>query len=75
MSHISIERPKCSVCNEYAILGGRCGDHAVKPLPRLGLCSCRPGIERDNCPNCEGSGLAIDWLTFHLRNRKITICE
>lgn len=30
--------------------------------PRKGVkCSCRRGIERDNCPACEGTGWAIDF--------------
>lgn len=28
-------------------------------------CGCRPGVERDNCGACEGSGRAIDWAEFH----------
>lgn len=28
-------------------------------------CGCKRGIERDNCPNCEGTGKAIDWRRFH----------
>lgn len=32
--------------------------------PKTGAkCGCRRGVQRDNCPNCEGSGWAID---FHL---------
>lgn len=34
-------------------------------MPTLGACHCRQGIERDNCPNCEGTGQAIDWAAFH----------
>jgi hypothetical protein len=39
-------------------------------LPTKGSCSCRPGIERDNCPNCEGTGVAIDWQRYHASKRK-----
>ncbi len=28
-------------------------------------CGCRPGIERDNCPRCEGSGWRIDFAAIH----------
>jgi len=28
-------------------------------------CGCKRRIERDNCPNCEGTGKAIDWRKFH----------
>lgn len=30
--------------------------------PKTGArCSCKPGIARDNCPSCEGSGEVIDF--------------
>lgn len=30
--------------------------------PKTGQkCGCRRGIERDNCPNCEGTGWVIDF--------------
>ena len=36
--------------------------------PKTGQkCSCRRGIERDNCPQCEGTGLRIDFTA--IRNR------
>lgn len=38
-------------------------------MPTRGPCSCRPGIQRDNCATCEGTGRAIDWAAFH-RNRR-----
>ena len=28
-------------------------------------CSCKPGLERDNCPNCEGTGNAIDFNALY----------
>ena len=28
-------------------------------------CGCRKGLERDNCPNCEGSGYVIDFRAIH----------
>jgi hypothetical protein len=31
----------------------------------LGPCHRRRGIERDNCPACEGTGRAIDFSQFH----------
>jgi hypothetical protein len=34
-------------------------------MPRKGVCGCKRGIERDNCSNCEGTGIMIDWNTFH----------
>ena len=34
--------------------------------PKTGAtCSCRAGIERDNCPNCEGTGKVIDFRAIH----------
>lgn len=33
--------------------------------PKTGQpCSCRPGVERDNCPACEGTGQRIDFATI-----------
>jgi hypothetical protein len=30
--------------------------------PKTGeRCSCKPGIYRDNCPDCEGTGWRIDF--------------
>jgi hypothetical protein len=34
--------------------------------PRTGArCSCRPGVARDNCPTCEGTGWVIDFRAIH----------
>ena len=33
--------------------------------PKTGMkCSCRPGIERDNCSSCEGTGERIDFAAI-----------
>lgn len=37
----------------------------------LGPCSCKRGFERDNCPQCEGGGVRIDFQA--LRNFSGTI--
>ncbi len=30
--------------------------------PKTGArCSCKPGVQRDNCPQCEGTGWRIDF--------------
>ena len=36
-------------------------------MPTKGACHCRRGLERDNCPDCEGTGQAIDWRAWHSR--------
>lgn len=37
--------------------------------PKTGArCGCRPGIARDNCPACEGTGWRIDFAA--IRNRR-----
>ncbi len=37
--------------------------------PKTGdKCSCRPGVQRDNCPSCEGTGKVVDF--WAIRNRK-----
>lgn len=36
--------------------------------PKTGVkCSCRRGIERDNCPSCEGTGWVIDFAAIRAR--------
>lgn len=38
--------------------------------PKTGqLCSCRPGIERDNCPQCEGTGQRIDFAAIRIAHK------
>jgi hypothetical protein len=35
-------------------------------VPKTGAkCGCKRGIQRDNCPNCEGTGLVIDFRAIH----------
>ena len=39
--------------------------------PKTGQrCTCRPGIWRDNCPACEGTGWQIDFRAIRARNMK-----
>lgn len=33
-------------------------------------CSCKPGVHRDNCPNCEGTGSKIDFKKIRDKNKK-----
>lgn len=36
--------------------------------PKTGAqCSCRPGIQRDNCPRCEGTGMVVDFKAIRER--------
>jgi hypothetical protein len=36
--------------------------------PKTGQkCGCRPGIWRDNCATCEGTGWIIDFRAIHAR--------
>lgn len=36
--------------------------------PKTGQpCNCKPGIERDNCPKCEGTGMRIDFAAIRAR--------
>ena len=36
--------------------------------PKTGQrCHCRPGRERDNCPDCEGTGQRIDFAAIRAR--------
>jgi len=29
-------------------------------------CGCKRGLQRDNCPNCEGTGQAIDFAAVRV---------
>src|ERR1017187_1717418 len=37
-------------------------------MPTSGPCHCKPGVERDNCSDCEGTGKQIDWRAWHAAN-------
>lgn len=38
--------------------------------PKTGArCSCKRGIQRDNCPNCEGTGYVIDFAAIRARKQ------
>lgn len=38
--------------------------------PKTGSkCGCKRGIERDNCPSCEGTGMCIDFKAIRDRKR------
>lgn len=47
--------------------------------PKTGApCSCKRGVQRDNCPNCEGTGQVIDFAAIRARRlapKPIDICE
>ena len=34
-------------------------------------CSCKPGVHRDNCPNCEGTGWLIDFAAIRARHKSV----
>lgn len=37
--------------------------------PKTGqTCGCKPGIQRDNCPSCEGTGRRIDFCAIRERD-------
>src|SRR5262249_48272758 len=42
-------------------------------------CHCKPGVERSNCPDCEGTGMRIDFAAIRARpnekrNDPVRIC-
>ena len=42
--------------------------------PKTGIaCGCRRGIERDNCPACEGTGKQIDFAAIRARSEGVRI--
>lgn len=37
--------------------------------PKTGVrCGCRPGVQRDNCPACEGTGWRVDFAAIRARS-------
>jgi hypothetical protein len=39
--------------------------------PKTGAkCGCKRGVQRDNCPNCEGTGWVIDFRAIRERQTK-----
>jgi hypothetical protein len=43
--------------------------------PKTGAkCACKRGIERDNCPRCEGTGLVIDFAAIHAAREARNAC-
>ena len=41
-------------------------DITSKKAPKTGnRCGCKKGIQRDNCPNCEGTGWVINFRLIH----------
>ncbi len=39
--------------------------------PKTGApCGCKRGVQRDNCPRCEGTGYAIDFREIHAERRR-----
>lgn len=39
--------------------------------PKTGaVCECRRGVQRDNCSNCEGTGMMIDFAAIRARAPK-----
>lgn len=36
--------------------------------PKTGArCSCKRGVQRDNCPTCEGTGMVINFAAIRAR--------
>jgi hypothetical protein len=52
-------------------VAGTCGSNGgeikKRKTPTLGPCSCKRGQERDNCANCEGTGMRIDFAALRAR--------
>jgi hypothetical protein len=38
-------------------------------------CHCKPGIARDNCPNCEATGWVIDFKAIRARKSTVIGCD
>jgi hypothetical protein len=53
----------CKFCNN--------GVKKAEYQPKTGQpCTCKPGAQRDNCPQCEGTGQRIDFKAIREQNKK-----
>jgi len=67
----------CSSCGGFGRTKSEAVNRSSRKLfyevgyqPKTGeRCSCKPGIERDNCPSCEGTGQKIDFNKIRQQNR------
>jgi hypothetical protein len=43
-------------------------DNTSRKAPKTGArCGCKRGVQRDNCPACEGTGWVIDFAAIRAR--------
>lgn len=43
--------------------------------PKTGAhCGCKRGVQRDNCPVCEGTGMVVDFAAIRLRAQEDSEC-
>lgn len=54
-----------TILNQVNVLLGNVNEYQPKTGAK---CSCKRGVQRDNCPTCEGTGHVIDFRA--IRNRK-----
>ena len=53
----------CKFCNQTGV-------KKAEYQPKTGQpCSCKPGQQRDNCPQCEGTGQKIDFAAIRNKNK------
>ncbi len=38
-------------------------------------CNCRKGVQRDNCPECEGTGMRIDFRAIRERAKAVPVSQ
>ena len=44
--------------------------------PKTGVrCGCKRGVQRDNCPSCEGTGMMIDFAAIRRRTKQVPVNE
>ena len=56
------EALSCPACGKAARAGQEAKTRPLPYQPKTGeCCHCRRGVERDNCPDCEGTGMRIDF--------------
>ena len=62
--------PMCDAGDPTSVVTAcRCEENGQGYQPKTGQrCGCRPGVWRDNCPTCEGTGWVVDFAAIRARH-------
>jgi len=62
--------PLCDAGDPTSVITScTCEERGQGWQPKTGApCGCRRGVQRDNCPECEGTGQRIDFAAIRARH-------